>query len=100
MILNEDSDEQQTPSRWEINEDRIIGGHTPPEDAFPYIVSLRYRVSRNHICGGTIILSTRILTAAHCIRGRLSSRLSIAAGQYYLNSDFDDHEQIRNIATS
>lgn len=48
-----------------ISPERVIGGSDAQEGQFPYQVSLR--VGGLHVCGGTIISSHFILTAAHCV---------------------------------
>lgn len=46
--------------------DRIVGGQTAPK-MIPWQVSLRYcGHGQCHYCGGTILDSKTILTAAHC----------------------------------
>ncbi|KRF97771.1 uncharacterized protein Dwil_GK27376 [Drosophila willistoni] len=47
---------------------RIINGYTAEEGDVPYIVRLTLG---NASCGGTIIGDTWILTAAHCLSGKL-----------------------------
>ncbi|KAF2881790.1 hypothetical protein ILUMI_24385 [Ignelater luminosus] len=46
---------------------RIIGGRPVEEGELPYQVSLRRSYNDNHFCGGSIISSLHILTAAHCM---------------------------------
>jgi secreted trypsin-like serine protease len=51
---------------------KIIGGRDAERNEFPYIVSLRRTEIESiqgisHICGGSIINETTILTAAHCL---------------------------------
>ncbi|KAJ8667214.1 hypothetical protein QAD02_008876 [Eretmocerus hayati] len=46
---------------------RIVGGRPAPIEEFPWQVSLERR--GNHFCGGSIISSTYILTAGHCVGG-------------------------------
>nr|ACY24330.1 trypsin [Ctenocephalides felis] len=46
---------------------RVVGGHTANEHQFPWQVSLQRFGS--HFCGGSIINSEWVLTAAHCISG-------------------------------
>lgn len=43
---------------------RILGGEEASKDSFTYVSSIR--LDNAHICGGTIISNTKILTAAHC----------------------------------
>ncbi|XP_018580037.1 trypsin-3 [Anoplophora glabripennis] len=62
---------------------RIVGGTDTTIEAHPYIVSLREYDS--HVCGGSIISSTWILTAAHCLEGPVSI-YSIQAGSTVRNS--------------
>uniref|UniRef100_A0A182M7B6 Peptidase S1 domain-containing protein n=1 Tax=Anopheles culicifacies TaxID=139723 RepID=A0A182M7B6_9DIPT len=44
---------------------RIVGGSKTTIEEVPYQVSLRY--FNNHICGGSIISHSWVLTAAHCL---------------------------------
>ncbi|XP_018580036.1 trypsin delta [Anoplophora glabripennis] len=62
---------------------RIVGGTDTTIEAHPYIVSLLE--FNSHICGGSIISSTWILTAAHCIEEPVSA-YSIRAGSTVRNS--------------
>lgn len=48
---------------------RIVSGKEAFDGQFPYQVSIRKWSSYNHFCGGAILNSRFILTAAHCTRG-------------------------------
>lgn len=48
---------------------RIVGGEDAEVGQFPYQVSLRSKLSRSHFCGGSILSSRFIITAAHCSQG-------------------------------
>lgn len=50
--------------------ERIIGGHVAKKDQFPYQVILRRR--NTNFCGGSIIATRFILTAAQCTQGAFS----------------------------
>lgn len=55
-------------------EGQIVGGKDAPVGKFPHQVSLRQ--NGNHFCGGSIIDSRHILTAAHCVEGYVLQNLA------------------------
>nr|AXF35735.1 serine protease 3 [Holotrichia oblita] len=64
---------------------RVVGGSNAPAGAYPFIVSLRSSGGA-HFCGGSILNSVNILTAAHCIIGRSTANTGVLAGTNTLNS--------------
>lgn len=66
------------------NDDRIVNGENAAIGQFPHQVSLRIKGQNNHFCGGTIISSRWILTAAHC--SYVSYKPVIVVGTTKLNS--------------
>ncbi|XP_003700979.1 chymotrypsin-1-like [Megachile rotundata] len=66
-------------------ESQIVGGKDAPSGMFPYQVSLRK--SGSHFCGGSILNSRYVLTAAHCVQGLSdTSKVTVHAGTTLLSS--------------
>lgn len=64
---------------------KIVGGFPVEIEEVPYQVSMLFRGS--HFCGGSIISSTFILTAAHCVDSRSNPSLwSVRVGSSKHNS--------------
>ncbi|KAG4074386.1 hypothetical protein HA402_000365 [Bradysia odoriphaga] len=62
----------------QIAQSRVVNGDATTIDHFPWIVSMQYYGA--HRCGGSIITTNRILTAAHCTINITANLLSIRAG--------------------
>ncbi|XP_035688123.1 trypsin-like [Branchiostoma floridae] len=71
-------------------EDRIVGGAEATPGAFPWQVSLQR--SGSHFCGGTLLNSQWVLSAAHC----LNSAITVVAGEHDLSRN-EGHEQRRSV---
>ncbi|CAI9609034.1 unnamed protein product, partial [Staurois parvus] len=59
-------------------DDKIVGGYTCTPNSVPYQVSLN---SGNHFCGGTLISSLWVISAAQCYKSSFRVRL----GEYSLS---------------
>ncbi|XP_018400105.1 PREDICTED: serine protease 48-like, partial [Cyphomyrmex costatus] len=81
----------------------IVGGQNAIPGEFPHQVSLRY--NDNHVCGGSIISQTKILTAAHCVTVPkppyndfkvATGSISITGGQLHNVKKITVHPQFSN----
>ncbi|XP_067630585.1 seminase-like [Eurosta solidaginis] len=57
---------------------RIVGGTLSNITSSPYMVALHYNGA--YFCGGALVSPTHIITAAHCVYGRVPSQISLAMG--------------------
>ncbi|KAL1800399.1 hypothetical protein ACET3X_000741 [Alternaria dauci] len=67
--------------------DSIVGGTTASAGEFPFIVSIQR--SGAHFCGGSLLDSTTVLTAAHCSVSTATGAISglrVRAGSLNINS--------------
>ncbi|XP_044905258.1 serine protease 44 isoform X3 [Felis catus] len=60
---------------------RIVGGIPAPERKWPWQVSLQ--IKDKHTCGGSLIASRWVLTAAHCILGHVE--YTVKMGDVHVN---------------
>lgn len=75
------------PSEFSEWEGRIVGGQTAVPGQFPYIVSIR-NLNNFHFCGGTIISSRFVVSAAHCFESTTTARNTvIVVGAHHISND-------------
>ena len=73
---------------------RIVGGMEATIDRVPYLINLRQ--NGQFSCGGSLITTKCVLTAAHCVYGVSPSTLTINAGA----SKLTDPSEIRQVQQS
>jgi len=61
---------------------RIVGGQDAGTATWGWIVAIS--IDNNYLCGGSIISSSWIITAAHCVNGYSASQITIYAGSIIL----------------
>lgn len=82
---------------------KIIGGNSIEIDQVPYQISLQGRNYGSniyyHYCGGTIISTRHVLTAAHCLYGYPIELISVVAGTSQWNDNMGVRYYLKNIIT-
>jgi len=77
--------------------EKIVGGEESAPDAWPWAVALVRSNNSNakdgQFCGGTLIKPNWVLTAAHCVSGKVASRIDIVLGRHDLETN--EGERIR-----
>lgn len=66
----------------------IIGGDKVGKDKYKFMVNIIYKDSdlwRGHFCGGSLIRSDVVLTAAHCVDGESADNIEVSAGRTNLS---------------
>ncbi|XP_060810685.1 chymotrypsin-2 [Amyelois transitella] len=64
---------------FDFRESKIVGGQNATDGGIPYQVSLR-SLFNSHFCGGSILNSRWVLTAAHCTDGQSVYNVKVVVG--------------------
>ncbi|KAG5893921.1 hypothetical protein JTB14_028731 [Gonioctena quinquepunctata] len=68
---------------------RIVGGNETLVNEFPSMAGLVDSSTKNVFCGGTIISTRYVLTAAHCLLNVRQADLGVLVGDHNVSSGFD-----------
>lgn len=70
---------------------RIVGGYEAQPGAWPWMVALIYdgspTVFDGQFCGGSLVSSNWVLTAAHCVEGESATDFYVISGVHNLSTD-------------
>lgn len=72
-------DTNGTAEEWDEGES-IVGGTVAATAEFPYIVSLAGSTAGSHFCGGVLVNSNTVVTAAHCSVDQDATAVRVRAG--------------------
>ncbi len=73
---------------------QIVGGFTSAVGAWP--ATARLRLNGSHLCGGSLLTTSWVLTAAHCVQGFSINSLSVVMGDHD-RTVAEASEQIRSV---
>ncbi|XP_063328798.1 transmembrane protease serine 9-like [Pelmatolapia mariae] len=82
MLLTQESESQLDVCGQAALNTRIVGGQVAPVGSWPWQVSLQ--TSGSHFCGGSLINSQWVLTAAHCFNTTDPSGVTVTLGRQTL----------------
>ncbi|XP_047423899.1 elastase-1-like [Mugil cephalus] len=92
----------EVPFNYNVHNQRVIGGHDATPNTWKWQASLQYDSYNDgsfyHICGGSIVDSFHIMTAAHCILSMDASLYRVVVGEYNLY-EYDGSEQFVRVET-
>ena len=89
----------------QVNEDkqsiaRIVGGSKTPPNKFPWLAALyiRPRNAEELFCGGSLISSQHVLTAAHCVTGVEPGEVKVLLGGHSRKYQSQNLRTVSNIS--
>jgi trypsin len=84
------------PKADQVGVGRIVGGEEAADGEFPWQVSLRQigAIGATHFCGGSVINTDWVLTAAHCCAGQTPAFMHVVAGGIKLNANEGEEQRV------
>ena len=60
---------------------RIVGGTQTGVNELPFQAMVI--IANSYLCGGTLVSSSFVMTAAHCTKGFSASQITVTLGEHY-----------------
>ncbi|CAL4150485.1 unnamed protein product, partial [Meganyctiphanes norvegica] len=81
----------------QLQDTRIVGGVEATPGEFPYQVSIQHEgvFGRSHMCGGSVVNTNYVVTAAHCLHDQTPDKLYVVAGEFDMKVDSGDEQVIQ-----
>lgn len=73
---------------------RIIGGTDAPANTYPWMVSVQSKEDGEHFCGGSLVASNYVLTAAHCLEDTSADDVQVVVSEFDLENESAGEETI------
>lgn len=73
---------------------RIVGGKKVEAGSFPWQASLWNTKSKTHFCGGSLVASRWVVTAAHCVAGADPDDVQVRLGKIFTDRAEPSREQL------
>ncbi|XP_043478948.1 venom serine protease 34-like isoform X2 [Leptopilina heterotoma] len=86
--LNTDQDDENCRCGWK-NPSRIVGGTDAALNEYPMMVGIVDEINQQVFCGGAIISTKHVLTAAHCLKQKNANDLGVLIGDHDLSTGSD-----------
>ena len=81
----------------ELLSSRILNGQEAVPYSWSMVVSIRFRGSDKHVCGGSILGESHILTSASCIADAPVFGITIAGGTHNYSEGFATHRRVDGV---
>ncbi|CAL8294789.1 unnamed protein product [Lota lota] len=86
----------EVPFNHNVHNERVIGGHDAQPNSWKWQISLQMNLYDDtyfyHICGGSLISASYVMTAAHCILSPDAALYRVVAGEHNIY-EYDGTEQ-------